>query len=157
MLFTDKNLIICGFPGVGKSMAEEKRKDTMDLESSSYKWVLEEGSKEYTASPNWPQNYLYAIERWDSLSRRKIILTSTHFEVIDGIKKLGLPFVIVAPDMDKELRNEYMVRYLQRGSRASFISDMYFNWWSYLYELEKHEAPIIRLGSGQYLTDILPY
>lgn len=157
MLFTDRNLIICGFPGVGKSMAEEKRKDTMDLESSNYKWVPADELNPTHISPYWPRNYLDEIEARYKDSYRKIILVSTHPDVIRGLQKRKIPFLIVAPGTGVELKNEYMIRFLQRGSSVEFITEMYACWFRYIRELEEHGEPIIRLGSGKYLTDILPY
>ena len=156
MLFTDKNLIICGFPGVGKSMAEEKRKDTMDLESSNFKWVPADELNPTHISSYWPMNYLDEIEARYKDSYRKIILVSTHPDVIRGLQKKEIPFLIVTPALDKELKNEYLIRFLMRGSNVSFIKEMNENWYRYLWQIEEFGETIIRLGSGQYLTDILP-
>ena len=157
MLFTDKNMVICGFPGIGKSMEEEKRKDTMDLESSSFKWVPADELNPTHVSSFWPGNYLNEIEARYKDSYRKIILVSTHPNVIRGLQERKIPFLIVAPRTGVEMKNEYMVRFLRRGSSVKFIREMYDCWFRYMRELEEHGEPIIRLGSGQYLTDILPY
>ena len=157
MLFTDKNLIICGFPGVGKTMAEEKRKDTIDLESSNFKWVPADALNPVRESVYWPKNYLDEIETLYTESYRKIILVSTHPEVIKGLQKRRLPFLIVVPDLDRNLKNEYLIRFLMRGSSVSFIKEMSQNWYRYLYDIDDYGETVIWLGSGQYLADILPY
>lgn len=157
MIFSDRNLVICGFPGIGKSIAEEKRKDTMDLESSNFRWLPTDDGGEPIEHPNWPGNYLTVIEAQYMDNYRKIILVSTHLEVIAGLKKKQIPFLIVAPRDDSQLKNEYLIRFLQRGSTVDFIKEMDENWFRYLREITEHRETIIRLGSGQYLTDILPW
>ena len=157
MIFSDRNLVICGFPGVGKSIAEEKRKDTMDLESSNFKWVTNEDKTEYGINPGWPLNYVNEIAAHYKNAYRIIILVSTHKEVIRHLQARKIPFLIVAPSEDVPLKNEYLIRFLQRGSAVDFIKDMDANWFRYLREITEHGETVIRLGSGQYLTDILPY
>lgn len=156
MIFSDRNLVICGFPGVGKSIAEEKRKDTIDLESSNFRWIPVDDGGEPIENPHWPENYLNAIEAKYLTNYRKIILVSTHPGVIEGLKKKQIPFLIVAPRDDSPLKNEYLIRFLQRGSTVDFIKEMDENWFRYLREITEHGETVIRLGSGQYLTDILP-
>lgn len=157
MIFADRNLVICGFPGVGKSIAEEKRKDTMDLESSNFRWIPVEDGGEPIEHPHWPENYLNAIEAQYQDNYRKIILVSTHLEVIAGLKKKRIPFLIVAPMASSAMKNEYLIRYLMRGSSVSFINEMDDLWFRYLQDLEEQGETVIHLGSGQYLTDVLPW
>ena len=158
MLYTDKNLVICGFPGVGKSIAEEKRKDTMDLESSRFKWTIVQDGEDcrYVVNPGWPLNYVNEIVAQYKNAYRIIILVSTHKEVIRHLQARKIPFLIVAPSEDVKMKNEYLIRFLQRGSTVDFIKDMDANWFRYLREITEHGETVIRLGSGQYLTDILP-
>lgn len=157
MIFSDRNLVICGFPGIGKTMAEEKRKDTMDLESSNFKWIQDDNGSGLVENPHWPENYLNEIEAQYRDNYRKIFLVSTHLEVIKGLQEKKIPFLIVAPRASSLMKNEYLIRYLMRGSSVSFINKMDDFWFQYLQELEGQGETVIHLDSGQYLTDILPW
>ena len=160
----DRNVIIAGFPGVGKSHAENIRKDVIDLESSRFHYVENAEKREMEESPSWPRNYLDEIETLYSESYRKIILVSTHRDVIEGLVFRGLPFLVVAPDRTQ--KNEYLVRYLRRGSSVYFIRSMWGNWDNYIDSIKQgvfrnpnnsgYYPTVIWLSSGEYLTDVLP-
>ena len=60
----------------------------------------------------------------------------------------------------KEDKNVYMTRFLQRGNSIEFITKLYNNWDRWFYEIEysKDElAPIIYLDKFQYIEHILFY
>jgi hypothetical protein len=153
------NFIICGFPGVGKTTAAKSR-NILDMESTGFHYKLDPSECEFTPNPDWPTNYLDAIEQAYLNDYNEVILTSTHEEVVLSLlNNRELPVIVVVPEAT--LRNEYMIRYLKRGSDPEFIYKMYNNWLNYINAINRlgtneKKVPIISLKSGQYLSDVLP-
>jgi len=154
------NFIICGFPGVGKTTAAKNR-NILDMESSGFHYKFDPESREFTPNPDWPTNYLDAIEQAYLNDHNEIILTSTHEDVVLSLlNNRELPVIVVVPEAT--LRNEYMIRYLKRGSDPEFIYSMYNNWLGYIEKIYRlvtndgRKVPVINLKSGQYLSDVLP-
>ena len=153
------NFIICGFPGVGKTTAS-RNVEVLDMESSGFHWIPKPDMLSYDVNPQWPKNYLDIIEGRYRDDHNKIILVSTHEDVVLGLLNRGLPVILVVPEAT--LRNEYMIRYLKRGSDPEFIYSMYNNWLGYIEKIHRlvtndgQKVPIINLTSGQYLSDVLP-
>ena len=146
-------MIICGFPGVGKSCVATNRTNILDAESSAFSWIidpvhLENGRKR---NPEFPGNYIRYIR--DNMDKYEVILVSSHQSVRDALKAESIPYIIVAPYV--ELRNEYMKRYLQRGSTMEFIDILYNAWLDFLGGIERDGAPTIWLDSGEYMSDAL--
>lgn len=155
-------LVISGFPGVGKTTLE-RYKRIVDLESSGFHWSWVPGNPfgeeqpappELRLNPLWPGNYIDKIDELSKENYQKIILISTHPIVLNGLKERKIPYIIVLPT--KDLKNEYMTRYLRRGSDWSFLLSMDRRYDEFLDNLEKDPAPKIYLARGQYLQDVLP-
>ena len=164
-------IVISGFPGIGKTECAKKHFDILDLDSSSY----HKGTRR--SDPVWVDRYVLDIEQvLDSAvdnkdiryilasSPREVgekmqehvfplryILVSSHREVREKMKERGIPYLFVAPD--PACKNEYLIRYLRRGSSVSFIKKLSDMWCEYIWPLE--DETIIRLGKGVYLDDIL--
>jgi len=147
-----RNTVICGFPGIGKSTAEMAGRIAVDMESTSYHFIFDETGKH--DNPRWPGNYVDVIEEMARNGAESYILVSTHREVRDELTMRGIDYVIVMPQWN--LKDEYLARYLYRGSPAHFISEMSDNWERDMKSLSDDGAPVIMLTSGMYLTDILP-
>lgn len=158
-----KNYIIAGFPGVGKSACGD-RKNVEDAESSAFKWTTDYANfpPKRVKNENWPQNYIDHIMMENDIGNGKIILTSTHTEVLKGLLE-HTNVIAVIPTEEQE--NEYLQRYLRRGSPMEFIQMMSEQWRNFLQSVEYLEGveseqgyklTIIRLKPGQYLADILP-
>lgn len=148
--------IICAFPGTGKTKAEiiannYGRYDILDAESSKFRWT-ENTSGQRVQNPEFPNNYVDFIEHEAGIEKG-IILTATHKQVRDNMKSRGLSYIIVVPE--KNLKDEYLSRYLSRGNDISFIKQLYDHWDAWLDEMEIDGAPIIHLKSGQYLSDVI--
>jgi hypothetical protein len=158
-------LVISGFPGVGKTTLERYERIT-DLESSGFHWIwvasdpfAEEypttpAPKELRLNPVWPKNYIDKIDELSKKDYQKIILISAHAEVRELLQKQKIPYIIVCPTQD--CKNEYMIRYLRRGSDAEFIAKMDKSFCESLVSLANDPAPKIYLARGQYLQDVLP-
>lgn len=102
-------MIICGFPGTGKStMAKFSR--WVDLESTPFK-------------KNW---LLYAEVAQHMSDNGYTVMISTHKEVLDELEQIEASYtVIIPPTTDK---NTYLMRYEMRGNSHEFIRLLDENW-----------------------------
>lgn len=153
MFESSKKIVICGFPGVGKSTAADN-KVMIDLESSDYHWIMTPEGK--VQHPEWPMNYIsfisMLVNETDGLKDYedlKYIFTSTHKEVIKGLMTKKIPFVIVAP----KSKLKYIQRYRERGSSEAFIKSLRDNWGCYMKDISSYGVPVIY--TDVYLGDIL--
>lgn len=150
-----KAMVVCGFPGIGKSSVANNRVNLVDAESSAYSWIWDAEKPEEAPkrNPRFPENYIEAIQEERSVYQHDFVFVSCHKEVREALIYAGIPYIVVAPSL--ELKNEYMIRYLQRGSSTEFIEKLYEKWDEYLKEIAKEDAPVIWLKSGQYLSDVI--
>lgn len=141
--------IICGFSGIGKSTADQRSKDVVDVESSGWSHVFPSGEK----NPEFPKNYIdhlcKMIEEWPS----KTFLLSCHEEVRRELRSRGMEYIIVMPYEDCE--NEYKKRWLRRGSSIEFINMMSEKWRDMIKSCESDSATKIYLRNYEYIGDFL--
>ncbi len=156
--------IISAFPGTGKShytKTHGSRGGVWDSDSSKFSWLTDENGQKVTDEkgdairhPDWPNNYIDHIRA--GMSAAAIIFVSSHAEVRDALKQAGLPFTLVYPRRD--LREEYLERYSQRGSPPGFVSLIGGKWNEFLAQLEDEQGPNIKhvkLETGQFIEHIL--
>jgi tRNA uridine 5-carbamoylmethylation protein Kti12 len=147
-----KAIIICGFPGVGKTTAANNRINILDAESSCFSWVWDtEAISEPKRNEAFPRNYIKYIV--DNSKKYDVILASSHREVREMLLMEGMQYINIAPR--RELKNEYLIRYLQRGSDINFIELLNEKWDSFIDNIEDDGAPVIWLDKGEYLADVL--
>ena len=145
--------IICGFSGIGKSTAEQKHKGVIDFESSGYSHTFKVGHPD-EKNKAFPRNYIDAVcDHMDNTSNT-IYLLSCHEEVRNELKSRGIPYIIVMPH--PHLKEEYIRRWLRRGSSIEFIEMMSCRWSEMIASCEKDDAPKIHLDWNEYLDDVLP-
>ena len=157
-----KKLIICGFPGVGKSAAANRCMGACDCESTSFHYYFDptEVNAKHpfgTEKENgeWVKNYVdYIVTAAEENSKYQYILISSHEEVRNELIKRFVPYVVVVPE--KSLKDEYLARYVKRGDRAEFIMNIYECWDEWLDAIDKDAPAVIHLKAGQFLSDILP-
>lgn len=155
-----KPIVICGFPGVGKSCVANNRINILDAESSAFHWSYdpEHPERERKRNPYFPQNYIAYIKEQMNRYELDVILVSCHKEVRDALKTEGIKYIIVAPFNNMLCKNEYMIRYLNRGSDIEFIESLHKNWDKWIDELYAESVegvPTIRLDEKRYLSDVL--
>lgn len=138
--------IIAGFPGVGKSSLAKKYPDLVtDLDSGLFG-----KDKDGNKNENWLEDYYQAIIKQ---SENKVILTSTHKELLEKLQENDIPFAIVIPDIN--IVEEYLQRYKQRGSNEEFIQKIYEQWDGWINKINNMEGvETFNLPSGVYLSDI---
>ena len=147
------NYIICGFSGVGKSTAEHRHNNVFDFESSGYSHIwkpaaMGEKNKEF------PKNYIDALIEHMKEHHNCVYLLSCHKEVRDELKARDFEYIIVMPHQFH--KNEYMKRWLRRGSSEEFIRSMYDRWDSMIRSCEEDSSPKIYLDEKEYINDVLP-
>ncbi len=152
-----KNIIISGFSGIGKSAAAGCYKDTViDLESSEYSKIYTfdiSGKPIKLQNPDFPKNYVDAIIKEYRTGENKIILISCHETVRDALRASNIPYIIIMPE--DCCKNEYVIRWLARGSASEFIQNMFTHWGEYHYSCERDPSPKIYLAKDDYLVKVI--
>ena len=145
-------VIISGFPGVGKShlkrFYDKLYNDIiiLDSDSSNFSWI-QPGLR----NPDFPYNYIQHIK--DNLEKADVILISSHNVVRELLARENIPYTLVYPDIS--LKDEYIFRYIQRGSSKEFIDKIKNDWEGFVNDCENDPFPTkIKLESCQHLTDI---
>lgn len=152
-----KAMVICGFPGVGKTSAANNRTNICDAESSGFSWVFdpEKPNKPRERNPEFPNNYGAYIAKLASPYGYDVVLASSHKGVREELDRRGIDYVIVVPE--KNAKDAYMKRYIERGSNAEFVNLLYENWEAWLDEIENNgKHAVIHLAASEYLSDFLP-
>lgn len=147
-----KEFIICGFSGIGKSTAEQKHRQILDMESSGYSHIWENGI-EKGRNPQFPRNYIDKLCELTEREEATFYLMSCHKEVREELKNRGIDYIIVLPTIEQ--KNEYLKRWLKRGSTIDFIKSMNDRWEDMIKSCEEDEAPKIYLSSGGYISDLI--
>ena len=145
-----RNLIICGFPGVGKSTVAERCKSVLDLESTPFHFNPYFKGED----PNWFVRYVDAIEESANDVQYNYILVSTHKLVRSELQYRGIPYIIVTPLI--KLKDEYLSRYVKRGDCYDFIETLSSNWEQWIEDFVYDDMPIIHLDAGETICKLLP-
>lgn len=144
--------VICGFSGVGKSTADCKSKDVFDFESSAFSHRWDAGHVGEKIA-EFPVNYVDAICEHMDNHHNATYLLSCHQEVRDELKRRGIDYIIVMPDLVH--KSEYIKRWLRRGSSMDFICSMNKRWLTMIQSCERDSAPKIYLKESEYISDVL--
>ena len=145
--------IICGFSGIGKSTAaEQKNRKILDFESSGYSNIFENGFA-VSKNKNFPKNYIDKLEELIETNEADYYLLSCHEEVRNELKARGLKYMIILPYRD--YKNEYIKRWVRRGSDIDFITKMSERWDAMIDSCATDTVPKIYLDEHEYLSDIL--
>jgi len=141
-------LIVSAFPGTGKTwfyMNNTEPLKVRDSDSSKF------------PKADFPANYIAYIKETMALEGEQavdIILVSSHKVVRDALVAEGLPFLLVYPTGG--LKDEYISRFVERGSSAFFIELLTLNWDAWIKELdEQKNCSKYILASGEYIKDVL--
>lgn len=139
--------IVSAFPGTGKTFLFQNPGELtiLDSDSSQFSW-----SEPGVRNPDFPANYIQHIK--ENLGKVDIIMVSSHKEVRDALVNEGLEFTLVFPFV--HTKDEYVQRYVQRGSPQKFIDLVESQWANWILELYAQEGcSFIILDSGEYLSD----
>ena len=135
--------IISAFPGCGKShlfrVAGEQIK-ILDSDSSKFD------------KDHFPANYIEHIK--NNIGKADIILVSSHKVVRDALVENGIDFTLVYPS--KDIRDEYINRYISRGNTSAFVTLLNENWESWISECVNQEGfDKIELNENEYLSNVI--
>lgn len=111
-------MIICGFPGTGKSMMA-KFSRWVDLESTPF-----------SRCGQW---LLYAAVAKNMSDNGHTVMVSTHKEVIDALEQLEAHYTVIVPPLSD--LDAYRLRYDQRGSSYGFIVKLADNWTEWIHNI----------------------
>jgi hypothetical protein len=129
-------LIISAFPGTGKTyFYNNSNKRVLDSDSSNFSWIDGGGIGPSVRNPEFPQNYIDHIK--ENIGKYDIILVSSHKEVRESLVKNGIKFTLIYPE--RNLKDEYLQRYINRGSDDKFIGIMYRNWDLFIDDMDNQE------------------
>lgn len=116
-------MIVCGFPGTGKSMMA-KFSQWVDLESTPFK-------------KNW---LLYAEVAKHMSDSGYTVMVSTHSEMLDALEQIEAPYtVVVPPIIDKAT---YLYRYDARGNSYDFLKLLDENWERWISAIIEHPTKL---------------
>lgn len=134
----EAGIVVVGWPGVGKAHVAKHLKGWVNIDS-----------------PGMPtQEYIQLIN--NTLAAGKNVLLPSWIKTRDALDAANLKYVLVLPARD--LKSDYLVRYMKRGSEPTMIEAMTKNWelqWDGCYAEKVHHRIIMR-RSGDYLEDYIP-
>lgn len=143
-------LVISAFPGCGKTYFYKKfgrAFNILDSDSSEFSWVKDsEGHNTKERNPEFPQNYIAHIK--DNLNTAEVIFVSSHKEVREALVKAKIHYVLVYPDIS--LKQEWIKRFVRRGSNGDFIGFIYRMWDEFIEDLE-HEGISLVNNTYEYV------
>ncbi len=133
-------LLIAAFPGTGKSHLFRNPGD---------KIVLDSDSSTFDKS-DFPANYIRHIK--ENMGKADIICISSHKEVREALVDAGLHFLLVYPNIS--LKDEYVERYVERGSPQGFVDLISKNWDTWVSECgEQPNCDKMVLEHGEYISN----
>ena len=142
-----KSKIYSAFPGCGKTTYYKNSIERSD------RLVIDSDSSTFDKS-EFPQNYIKHIKEANKIEALDVILVSSHDVVREALYNEGLHYNLIYPE--RELKQEYIQRYKDRGNNEGFIKLLETNWDSWMDEMDNEQGcSKVRLKSGQYLADVM--
>lgn len=140
-----KTLVISAFPGTGKTYCYKQ------LKKDDTRTVLDSDSSKFPKD-DFPRNYIEHIK--SKINVVNTIFVSSHKDVRDELVKEEIKFLLIYPDRD--LKEEYKQRYIERGSPDNFIQLLDKNWDNWISELEEQKnCGHLVLKKGEYIFDYM--
>ena len=141
-------ILIAGFGAIGKTAVSKKYNNVMDLESSSFKYIIDDelkklnpeerkGLKSRKLNKEFPDNYYNEIIK--DLEVYEIVLISMHNEIIDLLEENNINYYVVYPEENRGNKDDFL----------NGVKDAYYR----LYPRKCKN--IIWMKKGEYLEDIL--
>lgn len=127
-------MIICGFPGVGKTTMA-RASQWIDLESTPFQKDFE----------------TYARVAKHMSDNGYNVMVSTHTELLYQFEKIGVPYTVVVPSLEEKI--EYRKRYDARGNSWQFIEYVTENWDQWIGNIVNHKSElrtvvVLPIGGG---------
>lgn len=153
-------IVICGFPGVGKStLSEQKALVPKRVRESNQhaKWRLIDLESSDFPKDDFPSNYIERIKMLEAMVHERnhhmIVFCSSHIAVREALRLAGIEYVLAYPD--KSLKEEYLERYLNRKNHPMPLKIVMDNFEKWIDELDLEQGFKLKLFSGQHLSDVI--
>ena len=124
-------LIIAAFPGMGKTYTRMSTESLRikDLDASKYS-KLEDGKRGKIPNPDFPKNYIDAIEVASKSNDYDVVFVSTPTEIRELMSSRKIDYILISPY--NNCKNAIIERFKERGNSQRFINNMYNNWSKYM-------------------------
>ena len=134
--------IISGFSNIGKSSLK-KYKDINYIDFDTSYFRKEDG---------WVDMYIECLlalqEKYD------YVLITTYMDVLEELNRRNIEYYLVYPE--RELKEEYRRRAIQRGSDSEFVNGFFSRWDKHISACDSIDTPYkYILKSNEYLADII--
>lgn len=150
MMKNNKDQILCAaFPGTGKSYY------CSNGDTSQYvpKGFCTDSDSSKFAKDDFPSNYIKHIKEKITEGYARIFISS-HSEVRSALIDNDLDYVLIYPSIT--LKDEYIQRYIDRGSNDKFIQLISDNWEIWINDCKKQKGcRHIELKSGQFVSNVV--
>ena len=140
-------MLVAAFPGTGKS-----HYCNVDVDYMPQGFATDSDSSKFDKA-NFPENYIEHIKQKISEGYARVFISS-HKDVRDALVLHNLPFVLIYPS--KELKQEYIERYKQRGNNEKFIQLVSDNWETWIDDCKAQTGCFhIELVSCQFVANVV--
>lgn len=136
-----RSIVVAGFPGIGKTHLSKMSGDK----------IIDVSVRDFPKD-DFPESYVDYVQ--SLFKTGKMILISTHRDVLMEIERVGIDYVLVYPE--RGLKDEYINRCKNNGSSQGFISKLDKNWDLFMKNVD-YAMPNKRivLKSGEFILDKL--
>ncbi len=140
-------MLVAAFPGTGKSYY-----CNVDADYIPQSFATDSDSSQFDKN-HFPENYIEHIKQKISEGYARVFISS-HKDVREALVLNNLPFVLIYPA--KELKEEYIERYKQRGNNEKFIQLLSDNWDNWIDECKSQTGCYhIELKSNQFVANVV--
>jgi hypothetical protein len=156
-------MVICGFPGIGKTFTVQNwnysNVKIYDSDSSNFSWI-DKNDHSKGRNPDFPANYIEYIKSIDN--EDSVVLTSSHKEVREALKKCGINYYVVYPNLKSFGKDFYLdrIRARKNGINSdSFVSLIAENCENWIKDIEEttNKKNIIALTKYTSLEKVIFY
>ena len=158
----DLRLVISCFAGLGKTTVAKKYPNVCDLQTSAfrrnpsiktYDYEKQKGFDSNITNPNFPQNYLDALE--NARTKYEIVLVTMAHDIRELLEQNNIPFIFVLPERTNSFKEKLIARCQERGNSESFVKYISENFDSLSRNQKDYKNKILILKENQYLEDLL--
>jgi len=158
-----KGIIISAFAGLGKTTLGNKYSNVIDLESTNYHWIFDikerttlnseelKGIKQRQLNPEWPSNYIRAIQKYQN--EYDIVLITASKQIRDILCEKGIDFTFAFPTPDS--LDEIIELCARRNNNEQFIQGVKNAFYTWQSELPEYPYKTIFVNKSEYLEYIL--
>lgn len=136
--------VISAFPACGKSYCYNNYQDKfsmLDSDSSEFSWIRDsEGNNTKERNPDFPSNYIKHIK--DNIGKVDVIFVSSHEVVRKALVGNNINTIIVYPD--KDMKDEWIRRFKERGNNDGFISFISKNWDNFIDDIQNEDSKFLK-------------